>query len=85
MHKKLDEQSAMEVKVEVKSLSSVRKIPKLNEKKIHLISIRLFNRLIIVAQQDIKLEANLEHELTPLHLFLFSNKINEQDKKSNFF
>ena len=54
MHKKLDEQSVtstMEVKhkFKVKALSSLRKLPKLNERKIHLISIRLFYRLIIVA------------------------------------
>ena len=67
MQKKLDEQSVtltMEIKFEVKTLSSLRKIPKLNE-KIHLDSIRLFNQLIIVAQRDnMTLEASLGYELT---------------------
>jgi len=64
MQKKLDKQSVtstMEVKFKVKALSSLRKISKLNERKIHFNSIRLFNRLISIAQQDIMtLEASLD-------------------------
>ena len=52
MQKKMDAQpvtSTVEVKFKVQALSSLRKIPKLNERKIHLNSLRLFNRLIIIA------------------------------------
>ena len=55
MQIKLDGQSVtstMEVKFKVQALSSLRKIPKVNEKKIHLDSLKLFNRLIIFAQRD---------------------------------
>jgi len=78
--KKLDEQSVtstMEVKFKVKALSSYRKIPKLNEMKIYLNSIRLFNQLIIVVQRDMTFEASLEYELT---LSLFSNKDHNMNK-----
>ena len=46
MQVKLDGQSVtstMEVKLKVQALSSLRNIPKINEKKIHLDSIKLFN------------------------------------------
>ena len=60
MQKKLDGQSAtstMEVKFKVQALSSLRKIPKVNEKKIHLNSLRFFNRLIILAQRDMTVQS----------------------------
>ncbi|KAG7255643.1 hypothetical protein CRUP_008469 [Coryphaenoides rupestris] len=47
MQIKLDGQSVtstMEVKFKVQALSSLRKIPKVNEKKIHLNSLKLFNK-----------------------------------------
>ena len=72
--------STMEVKFKVQALSSLRKIPKLNERKIHLNSLRLFNRLIIIAQRDMTIEASLEYELTPLPLSLFSNKDHKMNK-----
>ncbi|XP_065906073.1 uncharacterized protein [Dysidea avara] len=83
MQKKMDAQpvtSTMEVKFKVQALSSLRKIPKLNERKIHLNSLRLFNRLIIIAQRDMTIEASLEYELTPLPLSLFSNKDHKMNK-----
>ena len=46
MQKKMDAQpvtSTTEVKFKVQALSSLRRIPKLNERKIHLNSLRLFN------------------------------------------
>ena len=51
MQIKLDGQSvtsSMDVKSKVKALSSLRKIPMVNEKKIHLDSVKLFNRLTIL-------------------------------------
>jgi len=78
MHVKLDGgqsvTSTMEVKFKVQALSSLRKVPKVNEKKIYLDSIKLFNRLIILAQRDMTVERSLEYELTPFPLSLFSNK-----------
>ena len=82
MQIKLDGQSVtstMEIKSKVKALSSLRNIPKTNEKKIHLDSLKLFNRLILFAQRDMTVETSLEYELTPFPLSLFSNK----DKKMN--
>ena len=83
MQKKLDGQSAtstMEVKFKVQALSSLRKIPKVNEKKIHLNSLRFFNQLIILTQWDITVETSLEYKLTPLPLSLFSNKDQKMNK-----
>ncbi|KAI4804491.1 hypothetical protein KUCAC02_026117 [Chaenocephalus aceratus] len=70
----------MEVKSKVQALSSLRKIPKINEKKIHLDSLKLFNRLIIVAQQDMTVETSLAYELTPFPLSLVSNKDQKMNK-----
>ena len=55
MQIKLDGQSltsTIEAKFMVKSLSSLRKLPKINEKTINLNSLKLFNRLIIFAQRN---------------------------------
>ena len=73
-HLKMSVTSTMEVKFKVQALSSLRKIPKVNEKKIHINSLKLFNRLIIIAQRDMTVETSLEYELTPFPLSLFSNK-----------
>ena len=43
--------STMEVKFKINALSSLRKICKVNAKKIHLNSLKLFNRLLILAQR----------------------------------
>ncbi|KAJ8385110.1 hypothetical protein AAFF_G00192510 [Aldrovandia affinis] len=83
MQIKLDGQSVtstMEVKFKVQALSSLRKIPKVNEKKIHLNSLQLFNRLIIFAQRDMTVETSLEYELTPFPLSLFSNRDQKMNK-----
>ncbi|XP_014680947.1 PREDICTED: uncharacterized protein LOC106820867 [Priapulus caudatus] len=72
MQIKLDGQSVtstMEVKFKVQALSSLRKLPKVNEKKIHLNSLKLFNRLIIFAHETV--ETSLEYEPTPFPLSLF--------------
>jgi len=37
----------MQVKFKMQALLSLRKIPKVNEKKIHIDSLKLFNRLIV--------------------------------------
>ncbi|KAI3378566.1 hypothetical protein SNEBB_000964 [Seison nebaliae] len=83
MQIKLDEQSVtstMEVKYKVQALSSLKKVPKVNEKKIHLNSLKLFNRLIIFAQRNMTVETSLEYELTPFPLSLFSNKDQKMNK-----
>ena len=43
--------STMEVMFKVNALSSLRKMSKVNAKKIHLNSLKLFNRLLILAQR----------------------------------
>ena len=83
MQKKLDGQSvtsSMEVKFKVQPLSSLRKTSKINEKRIHVNSLRFFNRLIIIAQRDMTVEKSLEYELTPLPLSLFSSKDQKMNK-----
>ena len=82
MQVKLDGQSVtstMEVKLKVQALSSLRNIPKINEKKIHLDSIKLFNRLIIFPN-GMSVEGSLEYELTPFPLSLFSSKDQKMNK-----
>ena len=83
MQIKLDGQlvtSTMPVKSKVQTLSSLRKIPKVNEKKIHIDSLKLFNRLIIIAQRDMTVETSLEYELTPFPLSLFSSNDQKMNK-----
>ena len=71
---------SMDVKSKVKALSSLRKIPMINEKKIHLDSVKLFHRLIIFAQREMTVETSLQYELTPFPLSLFSNKDQKMNK-----
>ena len=65
MQKKLDGQSVttiMEVKFKlVHALSSQKNIPKVNEKKILLDSLKFFNRLILLAQRDMTVENALQY------------------------
>ena len=70
----------MDIKSKVQSLSSLRKIPMVNEKRIYLDSLKLFNRLIILAQRDMTVETSLQYELTPFPLSLFSNKDQKMNK-----
>jgi len=61
MQIKLDGQpvtSTMGVKFKVKALSSLRKISKVSDRKIHLKSVKLFSRLIIFAQREMALETS---------------------------
>ena len=86
MQIKLDGQSvtsSMDVKSKVKALSSLRKIPTVNEQKIHLDSVKLFNRLIIFAQGEMTVRTSLQYELTPFPLSLFSNKDQKMNKANN--
>ena len=43
--------STMQVKFKVQALLLLRKIPKVNEEKLHINSLKLFNRLIIISQK----------------------------------
>ena len=56
MQTKLDGKSVtstMEERFKVKTLPSLRKTPKVNEKNIHLNSLKLFKRLIILARRNV--------------------------------
>ena len=72
--------STMEMRFKVKTLSSLRKTPKVNEKNIHLNLLKLFNRLIILAQRNKSVDTSLQYELAPFPLSLFSNKDKKNDK-----
>ena len=83
MQFKLDGQSVtstMDVKSKMKALSSLRKSPLVNEKRMQLDSLKLLNRLIIFSQRDITVETSLQYELTPFPLSLFSNKDQKMNK-----
>ena len=69
----------MQVKFKVQAFSSLRKISKVTEKKLHINSLKLFNRPIIISQRDMTVEKSLEYGLTPFPLSLSSNK----DQKVN--
>lgn len=60
--------SNMQVKVNEKVLSSIWKIPKVIRKTIHLNSLKLFNRLIILANRDMTISTSLEYEVAPFPL-----------------
>ena len=66
--------SIMQVKFKIQALSLLRRIPKVNEKKLHINSLKLFNRLIIITQKDMTVEASLEYELTPFPFSLLATK-----------
>ena len=78
MQTKLDGKSVistMDVRFKVKTLSSLRNTPKVNEKNINLNSLKLFNRLIILAQRNMSVDTSLEYELTPFPYPCLATKI----------
>ena len=66
--------STIDIKSNIKSLSSLRKSPLVNEKKMQLDPLKLFYRLIIFSQRDMTVETSLQYELTHFPSSLFSNK-----------
>ena len=74
----------MDVKSKAKALSSLRKISMVNNKKIQLDSLKLFNRLIIFAQRDMTVETSLQYKLTPFQKSIFSTVIYRYPNLSNF-
>ena len=72
--------STSDVKLREYTLSSLRKIPMVNENKNHLDSLKLFNRLISFAQQDMTVETSLHYELISFPLSLFSNRYQKMTK-----
>ena len=61
----------IQMKLKVKPLSHLKKGMKIKEKDIVLHSLKLFNRLIIISEREIKIEDSLAFELTPLPLCFF--------------
>ena len=55
----------MEIKNKVKSLESLRSGPKVNGKKLVIDSQKLFNRLVIISEREVKTIQGLRFELTP--------------------
>ena len=93
MQIKLDVQtgtSTLEVTFKVQVLSYLRKSPKINDKRIQLILVKLFNRIIFFAQFDMSLDKGIEYEMILLYpclaatirsgiketkIFLFTSKV----------
>jgi len=72
--------SSMQVKFKVQPLSSPRRVPKVNDRKLHINLLKLFNWLLIISQRDMTVETSLKYELTPAPLSLFSNKDQKMNK-----
>uniref|UniRef100_UPI00358E3900 uncharacterized protein n=1 Tax=Myxine glutinosa TaxID=7769 RepID=UPI00358E3900 len=72
----------METKHKVKSLESFRSGPKVNGKKLVIDSLKLFNRLIIISEREVKTKQARRFELTPTPMSLFDKdqKLRKPDK-----
>ena len=75
----LDGKSVISMKFKVQPLSSL-KVPKVNDRKLHINSLKLFNQLLIISQRDMTVETSLKYELTPVPLSFFSNKDQKMNK-----
>ena len=85
MHAKMDGKTVlgtMEIKNKVKSLESLRSGPKVNGKKLVIDSHKLFNRLVIISEREVKTRQGLRFELTPTPMSLFDKdqKLRKPDK-----
>jgi len=74
--------SSMQVKFKVQPFSSLKRIPKVNERKLHVSSPKLLNRLIIISQRDMTVKISLKYELTPVPFYLFRNKDQKMNKSN---
>ena len=70
----------MEVKNKVTPLSHLRKPLKVNGKSLYMDPLKLFHRLVLVAERDMEVEESLAYELTPVPLSLFEPKTNLMNK-----
>lgn len=72
----------METKHKVKSLASLRSAPKINGEKLITDSLKLFNRLIIISEREVKTKEAMHFELTPTPMSLFdkNQKLRKPDK-----
>ena len=73
---------AMVTKHKVKSLASLRSGPKVNGEKLVIDSLKLFNRLIVISEREVKTKEVLRFELTPKPMSLFdkNQKLRKPDK-----
>ena len=62
--------SSMELKAKVHPLSILRKAPLLNDVKVHVQPLKLFNRLIIIVQRFDSVQESLKYELTLIPLIV---------------
>ena len=71
-------------KNKVKSLASLRSGPKVNGEKLIIDSLKLFNRLIVISEREVKIKEVLRFELTqtPLSLFDKNQKLRKPDKSA---
>ena len=75
----------MITKYKVKSLASLRSEPKVNGEELQIIdSLKLFNRLIVISEREVKTKEVLRFELTltPLSLFDKNRKLRKPDKSA---
>ena len=71
----------MEVRHKVTSLESLRSAPKVNGIKLVIDSLKLFNRLIIISEHEVKTKEALRFEdSTPMSLFDKDQKLRKPDK-----
>ena len=72
----------MKTKNKVKSLASLRSGPKVNGEKLIIDTLKLFNRLIVISEREVKTKEALRFELTPTLLSLFdkNQKLRKPDK-----
>ena len=83
MQRKLDDKpftTVMEVKHKVTPLSYLRKPPKVHGKPLSLDPLKIFHRLVLVAEQDMVIEESLRYELTAVPLSLFETKSHLMNK-----
>ena len=64
----------------MQAFSSLTKDSDSNYKKIYLNSLKLFNGLIIILQQDLTTDASLVYELTPVPYLSSTTKIRKLTK-----
>ena len=63
----------MRVKGEVTNLCQLKKTVKLNDRKVVIDSMKLFNRLILIADRETTIEESLKFELTVVPMSLFDD------------
>ena len=75
----------MATKQKVKSLATLRSGPNLNGEKNAVYSVRLFNRLIIIIEREIKTRETLMFELRPTPMSLFRHESDDEEARQSCY